>query len=48
MTSFDLATAVFNLRRDCPKMARKHGDECLTYLIFAVRGLHASRLLHRS
>ena len=37
MTSFNLATAVFSLRRDCPKMAKKHGDECLTYLIFAVR-----------
>ena len=37
MTSFNLAAAVFSLRRECPKMAKKHGDEALTYLIFAVR-----------
>merc|ERR1719353_2174547 len=45
MTSFDLATAVFNLRRDCPKMAKKHGDECLTYLIFAVIAVAAAQML---
>jgi len=45
MTSFNLATAVFSLRRECPKMAKKHGDECLTYLIFAVIAVAAAQML---